>query len=155
MPELEMPELEMPELETPGTSSRRRPAGPEQAVPRDAYCLLKREVERAGCFAPTPWRHLGDAVFVLAAYVTGFVALLGDATFTGREEMPDGVAVYHFETPDGQSVALAYTTAADATFRPGFQWKETLDATGQKRSSSPDAVRLSGSPLYLVDVTKG
>ena len=60
MPELEMPELETSELETPGASSRRRPAGPEQAVPRDAYCLLKREVERAGCFAPTPWRHLGD-----------------------------------------------------------------------------------------------
>ncbi len=68
----------MPELETPGASSRRRPAGPGQAVPRDAYCLLKREVERAGCFAPTPWRHLGDAIFVLAAYVTGFVVLLGD-----------------------------------------------------------------------------
>ncbi len=78
MPELETPQMETPEFETPGASSRRRPAGPEQAVPRDAYCLLKRDVERAGCFAPTPWHHLGDAVFVLAAYVTGFVVLLGD-----------------------------------------------------------------------------
>ena len=73
-----MPQLETPELDTPGAWSRRPPAGPEKTVPRDAYFLLKREVERAGCFAPTPWRHLGDAIFVLAAYFTGFAALLGD-----------------------------------------------------------------------------
>ncbi len=63
--------------------------GPEPGVPaRQAgqrlYRMLKRELDRAGCFERPAWRGLGHMVYALVAYVIGYWVLLQGPTPISR-----------------------------------------------------------------------
>ncbi|MFH0878505.1 MAG: lipopolysaccharide kinase InaA family protein [Lentisphaerota bacterium] len=81
-----------------------------------------------------------------------FLATLGQSTFQKLIETEDGGRFYIFRAPDGQRHAVAYTTEAPCEVQAPFGFASSCDSAGIPLPGSGTTIRLTGSPIYLLQM---
>lgn len=82
-----------------------------------------------------------------------FMTTLGKGTFIKKMVAPEGVGLYLFSTPSGSRVAMAYSAAGVTRMRMPFSFLKVVNNVGREVGVETGDVELSGSPVYLMDVT--
>ena len=81
------------------------------------------------------------------------LSLLGDATFTGKEDGPNkDVHILRFRLAGGDLAAVAFSSGAAERVELPFTYERALDAVGRARDGSGRAITLAGRPVYLLGV---
>ena len=82
-----------------------------------------------------------------------FLWCVGRGTFTGKVSCAGGGDVFMFDGPEGKKIALAYSRSGAHRARLLFSYSKAVDLAGNPIGDHGVDVPLSGSPIYLLDVS--
>lgn len=80
-----------------------------------------------------------------------FLSVTKDAAFTGRLPSPEGAMLLAMEGGGQGRTVMGYSFAGNAGFKPDFGFSHVVDRQGDRIAAAPEAITLSGSPVYFMN----